>query len=331
MLAHMIGILYFLATLGVLALTVWSGMALWFARLPQWQSTLLTCAFVAAMLVVVVFVRPYRMTLCGLAALGLLVLIVWLAQRPSNNRPWQPDVAQLPSATLNGDQVTVHNIRNCEYRSETDYTPHYYDKTFNLNEIEYLDLCLVDWGVPHVAHTMLSFGFRNGDYLCISIEMRKQMGESYSLMRGFFRNYELIYIVADERDLVRLRTNYRTGETVRLYRTRPVSRVVVREIFLDYLRAVNHLHGQPRWYNALTSNCMVEAFRHIMPYGPRAQWHWSVILNRHFDEALYRSGAVATNLPLAELRQRVIINARAQAADKDPAFSQRIRAGVPGM
>ncbi|MCX7002167.1 MAG: DUF4105 domain-containing protein [bacterium] len=327
----MIGILYFLATLGVLALTVWSGAALWFSRLPQWQSALLTCVFVAAVLAVVVFVRPYRMTLCGLAMLGLLVLLAWLAQRPSNNRPWQPDVAQLPSATITGDVVTVHNIRNCDYRTETDYTPHYYDKTFNLAELDHLDLYLVDWGLRDVAHTMLSFGFRTGDYLCISIEMRKQVGETYSLMRGFFRNYELIYIVADERDLVRLRTNYRTGEDVRLYRTRPLSRAIIRNIFLDYLREINQLHAQPRWYNALTSNCMVEAFRHIMPYGPRAQWHWSVILNGHFDEALYRSGAVATNLPLALLRERVLVNGRAQAAGQDPAFSQRIRADLPGM
>ena len=177
---------------------------------------------------------------------------------------------------------------------------------------------------------MLSFGFTNGDYLCVSIEARREKGEAYSTLRGFFRNFELMYVVADERDLVRLRTNYRVGEDVRLYRTKPVSIEVAREVFLDYMRTVERLHTQPEWYNALTANCMVEAFHRAAPYGPRAHWNWTVILNGHFDESLYRVGAVATNLPFAEFRQRCLVNKAAQAADKDPAFSQRIRAGVPG-
>jgi hypothetical protein len=320
-----------LLTLAVFCLAAWCGAALWYARLPQWLATSLACAYVLATLALALGVRPYRLGLCSAAALGLVVLICWLAQRPSNNRNWQPDFAVLPYATINGDTVTVHNIRNCDYRTETDYDARYYDRTFNLAELDHLDVYLVDWGLRHVAHMMLSFGFRNGEYLCTSIEVRKKVGDHYSLMRGFFRNYELMYVLADERDLVRLRTNYRVGEVTRLYRSRPVSRAVIHKIFLSYLRSCNRLRAKPRWYNALTANCMVEAFHHIIAYGPRAHWHWSVFLNGHFDEALYHAGAIETNLTFNAVRAQAVINPRAQAADQDPAFSRRIREGLSGM
>ncbi|NLF39791.1 DUF4105 domain-containing protein, partial [bacterium] len=261
----------------------------------------------------------------------LAVLAPWELQQSSNDRDWEPDIAVLPRATINGDTVTVHNIRNCAYLSETNYTVRHYDRTFLLPQLKTLDLYLVNWGVPQISHTMLSFGFGINDYVFISIETRKRRGQEYSAVKGFFRNYELIYVVADERDVVRLRTNFRTGENVYLYRTRPASTEVLHDVFLDYMRTINRLDTQPEWYNALTANCMVEAFRHLRPYGPEAHWHWTVIANGYFDRTLYDLGRIATNLPFAEMKAACLINARGKAAGDSPAFSMLIREGVPGM
>ena len=247
--------------------------------------------------------------------------------KPSNERDWQPDVAVLPYADIAGNQVTIHNIRNCDYRTETDFAVRHYDKTFNLDDLRTVDLFLVTWGSPHIAHTMVSFGFLNGDYVCFSIETRKEKGEDYSAMKGFFRQFELTYVIADERDLVRLRTNYRQGEEACLYRVR-MTPEQARTLFLDYLERANALRERPEWYNALTDNCTT-AIRTQRAAADRQPWDWRMLLNGHLDELLYERGMIATNLPFAELKKQSLVNARAQAADQDPAFSQRIRQNLP--
>ena len=313
--------------IAAVGLAGWSALAIWFAPLPRPAAIAALGAYGVAFLVTVLLVRPCRRALCCLFVPSVVVLAAWLLHQPSNERDWQSDVAILPYAEFDGDTVIVHNIRNCDYRSETNYVVHHYTKSFRVSDVQSLDLYLVNWGIPAASHAMMSFGFSSNEYLCVSIETRKQKGQDYSTLRGFFRNYELIYVVADERDVVRLRTNYRTGENVYLYRTKPVSLDVVRNIFLDYLRSINRLHEEPEWYNALTANCMVEAFRHATPYGPRAHWHWTVFLNGYFDRTMYESGAICTNRPFAETKAAALVNARAKAADKDPEFSKRIRGG----
>jgi hypothetical protein len=191
-----------------------------------------------------------------------------------------------------------------------------------------VDLFLVKWGSPHIAHTMFSFGFRDGRYCCFSIETRKETGETYSAVRGLFRQFELTYVVADERNLVRLRTNYRQGEDVYLYRLQ-VTPDQGRKLFLDYLRRVNELRARPEWYHALTDNCTT-AIRAQRAAADRVPWDWRMLVNGHLDELMYENGVLATTLPLAELKQRGHINARAQAADRAEDFSQQIRHGVPG-
>lgn len=236
----------------------------------------------------------------------------------------------MPSATIEGDKVTIHNIRNCDYHAETDFTVHHYDKTFDLNALTSIDLYLVDWGLGSVVHTMLSFGFNNQDYVAISIEARKELGEGYSTLRGFFRQYELTYVVADERDVVRLRTNYRQGETAYLYRIQG-DKHLFREVFLDYLRAINQLHDRPEWYNALLTNCTSVLRGHTRPYFRKVSWDWRLLANGYADEMAYEKGTLDTSLPFAELKQRSIINPKAKAADQNPNFSLRIREGLPGM
>ena len=178
---------------------------------------------------------------------------------------------------------------------------------------------------------MVSFGFEDGSYLCISIETRKEVGEEYSSIKGFFRQYELIYIVGDERDLVRLRTNYRQGETVYLYRIQGESLEATRQIFLDYVKYINRLKENPEWYNALTGNCTTQIRGHTRPYAGKVWWDWRILANGYIDELAYELGVLDRSMPFQELKQRSIIKGRAQAADQDPAFSKRIREGLPGI
>ena len=254
----------------------------------------------------------------------------WLLIPPSNNRNWQPDVAVLPWAEINGNLVMVHNIRNCDYRTETDYTVSHYDRNFDLSKLKSVDLFLVYWGSPSIAHTMISFGFEDGGHLCFSIETRKEVGEEYSAIKGFFKQFELTYVVADERDLVRLRTNYRIGENVYLYRLN-VSLDFARKVLLDYLREINSLKDRPQWYRAMLTNCTTSILRHTTPFNPDARFDWRLIANGYLDEMLYERGKLDQTLPFVELKKRSLINPRAKAADKANDFSRLIRAGLPGM
>jgi Domain of unknown function (DUF4105) len=195
-------------------------------------------------------VRPFLRGL--LAALLPVVLVVfwWLSLAPSNSRQWTPDVARTARARFEGSRVTIENVRNFKYRSEADYDPRWETRTYNFDRIRGVDLFLSFWGPVHIAHTIASWEFDDGQHLAISIETRKEKGESYSALRGFFRQYELYYVIADERDLVGLRTNYR-GERLYLYRIRmPASQA--RALLVDYLNEVNRLVDHPQWYNALT-------------------------------------------------------------------------------
>ena len=171
--------------------------------------------------------------------------------------------------------------------------------------------------------------FENGDYVCFSIECRKEKGEGYSAVKGLFRQFELVYIVADERDVVRLRTHYRQGEEVYLFRLKG-SREQVRVLFLDYLHRMNGLKQRPEWYNAVSDNCTT-GIRTQRAAADRAPWDWRMLVNGHGDELLYEQGMIATNLPLAELKQRAHINARARTADQTADYSRLIRQGVPGI
>ena len=311
---------------------VWAAAALWFDVPSAWLRGPLAGLFALAMLGAAFGSRrqPWRV-LATWAGGGVVVLAWWLSLQPSNQRAWQPDVAVLPTAEVEGNQLTVHNIRNCDYRTETDFDVRHYDKTYDLDRLRSVDFFQIYWGSPLIAHTMVSFGFEGGDYLCISIEVRKEKGEGYSAVRGFFRQYELTYIIADERDLVRLRTNYRQGEEVYLYRLR-MTPERARSLLLEYLRRADSLARKPEWYNALTSNCTTNIkLNSDSARSSRSPLDWRILANGRVDELLYGRGAFASPLPLAGLRERGHINARALAAGDAKDFSTRIREGVPGI
>jgi hypothetical protein len=313
----------------VTSMTLWGMGVLSYAPLPAPLGSVLAAAFGLTTAGAFLGLAHRRRTLLGFVLVWGVLVGWWSTIAPSNDREWQPDVAVLPSATVEGDRVTLHNIRNMEYRTATDFTLRYYDKTVDLRHLESVDLISSYWAGNTIAHIFGSFGFGGQDYVAISAETRKAQGEDYSTLAGFFKQYTLIYVVADERDVIRLRTTYRQPhEEVYLYRTR-VPPAQARRLFLDYVRDINRLVEHPEFYNTLTTNCTTAILFHARASGGIARYNWKVLLSGYAPEYAYKIGRLDTSLPFAELKQRSHINARAQAAGDAPDFSQRIRAGLP--
>lgn len=313
----------------VAGVTLWTIGALWYDfPVKAWRHG---AAILYALGVVVLLIgaKGQWRKICVLIAGFVAVLICWLNLKPSNERPWQPDVAEEAWAEINGDHVTLHNVRNCEYRTETDYTPRWETREVDLAHLSGADIAINYWGSPWMAHPIVSFQFDNAPPVCFSIETRKEIGEAYSAIGGLYRQYELIYVCADERDLLRVRTNYRQGEDVYLYRTTATPEEA-RGRFMEYIEAMNELRTQPCWYNAATTNCTT-AIRTQRAASDRAPWDWRMLFNGYGDEMMYERGMLAGGLPFAELKQNARINDAAKAADDSPDFSQRIRAGRPGF
>lgn len=248
-----------------------------------------------------------------------------LWDRPSNFRPWSPDQAVLPYAEVDGRWVHVHNIRNCIYLAEDSYIVRHYDRVYDLDQLESVDFLLVPFqGVPAVAHTMLSFGFRDGEHLCLSIEIRREWDEQYEFVQGILNRYELMYVLGDERDLVKLRTNYRNDE-VYLYPLRATPEQA-RAILVDVLRRANTLANQPEFYNTFTNNCTTNIFAHLnRGLGRRIPYGIGVLLPGYSDRVLYAAGFLGHDLPFDELRRRAAVRSAAlEWADAED-FSLRIR------
>jgi hypothetical protein len=297
-----------------------------------WESVRGVAALVLAVALLggMIWLRGARRKLAWVFSLFAVVLGWWLTLKPSNEGDWRPDVAQLAWAEVNGDAVTLHNVRNCEYRTERDYTPRWETRMVRLSQITGLDLAINSWGSPYMAHPIASFQFADAPPLCFSIETRKKVGQSYSAIGGLYRQFALIYVAADERDVIRLRTNYRRGEEVFLYRTMATA-AEARERFQEYLRAINSMREHPRWYNAVTTNCTT-SIRDQHPSAKRIPWDWRLLVNGKADELMYERGTLATaGLPFGEFKRQSLINPTAKVADAAPDFSQQIRKQAPGF
>jgi hypothetical protein len=258
------------------------------------------------------------------AALGLAW---WHARRPSNTRDWQRDVARMAAAEIRGERVTVRNVRNFHYRSRTDYDERWEERTYDLGQLDGLDIFFIYWGAPLIAHTILSWSFDDGRHFAISVETRKKKGQQYSAIKAFFRQYELIYVAADENDVIKLRTNVR-GERTFLYRLR-TSKAGARKLLLDFLEAMNLLSRQPVWYNGLVANCTTVIRERVVHAGGKLPFSWRLFANAYLPELLYNRGSFDTSLPFAELEARSLINDRARALAETDDFSARIRDGLP--
>lgn len=253
------------------------------------------------------------------------ISLLWVSIRPSHEREWSLDQAVLPYAVFDGEEVRVHNIRNFIYASTTSYTPQYYDKTFDLNAIRTVDYVVEPFSdFAGSAHTFLTFGFEGGDYLAISIEIRKEVGESFSAWKGLWKQYELMYVVADERDVIKLRSNYR-NDLVYVYPI-AVPPEKVRSLFVEMLTAVNEIKEKPRFYNTLFDTCTTNIVKHVNSIAPKAiPWSFKVLLPGYSDQLVYDLGLIDTDLSFEEARARYLINERAAKYADSPDFSQKIR------
>jgi Domain of unknown function (DUF4105) len=308
-------------------LIAWATLAIYYSNLPVAALRLALAILFAVIAIWLLWLSRARHAFVLFVVLFLGVVAWWLTISPSHDRPWRPEVAVMPRATIDGDRVRTTGVRDFEYRSLTDFTPRYEEREVQFSHLTGLDFFVSYWSEGLVGHTFLSFIFDNAPPLSISIETRPEIGEGFNPVASLFKQFELIYVVGDERDLVRVRTNFRK-ETVYLYRLN-ASPDNVRRLLMVYLKRINELADQPEFYHLLSNSCTINIIRYANAAGRAGRFDIRHVLNGLIDNYLYYSGRVDTTLPFAELRRRSRINDAAQAADDAPDFSERIRASLP--
>jgi hypothetical protein len=325
-------IVFAIALIVAVVLTLWSAAALFFDSPYPALRTPAAILYLIVILAALLLLRRNHVGLIVAFCGFVLVALWWFTIKPSSDRNWQPDNAQTAWADINGDEVTIHNVRNCDYVTETNYTCQWETRTYNLSNLRGADVFITWWGSPWIAHPIVSFDFGEQGHVPMSIETRDVVGQTYSAIRGFFRQYTLTYIVTDERDVIRLRTNFRKHEEVYIFRT-TVQPPLARKIFLDYLQRANELHRQPEWYNAVTNNCTTNiAVSAAEAQHKKVHLDWRILLNGKMDEMMYENDALVTGgLALPALKAQAHINAAGIAADNSPEWSKLIREGRVGF
>lgn len=305
-------------------------MALWL-RLPfnDLGRVAVTAMFVAAMVLSVFLLWTcQRIVMIAVLVVSWSVLLAWWATiLPSDSRAWQPDMAHVANARIDGDVLTVNNVRNFRWRTNDDYDQRWETRQYHLSQLKGADLFLSYWAGESIAHAIISFDFADADPLAFSIEIRKEKGESYSAIAGFFRTYELAIIAADERDIVKVRSTVR-GEDVRIYRL-DIQQKTALGLLNEYVKLSNHAAQHPSWYNTLSANCTTVIFGMARRLDPKVAFDWRILLPGKLPEYLRKHDFVTRAVPLQTLVMRAKIGPRATGNDPDPGFSQRIRKNVP--
>ena len=309
------------------ALIAWATLAIYYSNLPWAGMRLGLAGAFAAFAIWALWLSRQRRMSVAFIVLYLGVVAWWIAIPPSHDREWRPEVAVMPRAVIDGDRVRITGVRNFDYRTRNDFTVRYEEREVLLSHLTGVDFYVSYWSEGLVGHTFLSFIFDNAPPLSISIETRPEVGEGFNPIASLFKQFELIYVVGDERDIVGVRTNHRL-ETVYLYRLN-ASPDKVRELLLVYLERINELADRPEFYHLLSNSCTINIIRYLNAAGRKGRFDIRHLFNGLIDSYLYHSGRVDTTLPFDELRRRSLINEAAQAADDAPDFSQRIRASLP--
>ena len=320
-----------LATLIVGSSAIWGACAVWFqvqgGQALKTLSMLLWAGFSLTLMTTLWQGRTAAGLVAFTAAFGAL-LIWWQRIAPSNDRIWADDVAQMTTGTVDGNRITLRNVRNFDWRSNTDYTQRWETRHYDLDRLNSVDMIMSYWTGPAIAHMLISFGFDDGDHVVFSVEIRRERIESFSEIGGFFKEFELSVIAADERDVIRVRTNVR-GEDTYLYRLRmPVS--AMRSLFLGYIDEANVLVRTPRFYNTITVNCttlVYQMMQRIVGYLPL---NYRLIFSGYLPEYVYRVGGLDQRYSIKELRALGRISERAKESDRSDTFSADIRRGIPG-
>jgi hypothetical protein len=309
-------------------LVVWATTAIYYSNLPwAWSRQLLAAVFLAFSIWTLWWSRTVRMRLT-LAALFLVVVVWFITIPPSHDRHWRPEAAVMPRAIIDGDRIHILNYRNFLYRSRSDFTVRYEERDVSLAHLIGVDFYVSYFMPGPVAHTFVSFIFDDVPPVCISIETRPEVGESFAPIPSMFKQFELIYVVGDENDIVGVRANHRK-EKVFLYRIQ-TSADSARRLFLVYLERINELADRPEWYHLLSNSCTINIVRYANAVGRAGGFEIRHLLNGLIDRYLYAGGWLDTTLPFEELRRRSQINDAARGAENAPDFSDRIRASLPG-
>lgn len=269
------------------------------------------------------FLKGYLLCLC----LFVVFLLWWQALKPTNDKDWAPDVARISHGEIQENKLIMHNVRNFDYKNEFIFYEKWETRTYDLNNLRGVDIFLSYWASEHIAHTIMSWDFGVDGHLAISIETRKDKTQEYSAVKGFFKQYEICYIAAAERDIIRLRTNFRK-ERVYLYRLQSSTQQAL-DLLRDYLEKMNNLVDQPEFYDALTHNCTTTIQLHVHAIRPDAPppIDWRLIASGHVDELLYDRKAISTDLPFAELRKASRVDLNMQKEDKEN-FASNMRESI---
>lgn len=268
----------------------------------------------------------------GYFFLAVIVLIICIftivhfSTKASNDRDWSDDQKVLSYGDINDNLVTIHNIRNFTYASTTSYTANYYDKTFDVSKIKKVWYIVEPFsGIPGSAHTFLSFEFEGDQFVSISVEIRKEKGESFDPIKGLFNKYELMYVIADERDVIKLRADYRK-DLVYVY---PIKTTTEKAgaLFLDMVARANSLKDHPEFYNSVTNTCTTNIVNHVNKITPHKLPLFSldVLFPEYSDKLAYDRGLIDTDLSFEEARKRFYVNERAERYKDESDFSVRIR------
>ena len=286
------------------------------ARWGRW----LVLGWAIVVILLFVILRPIWLSFAIFLGVTALFFAWWFRLKPRHDRDWESTVAVLPRAVREGDAITMENVRNFDYRSLDDFTPRYETRTYHLANLRGVDAIFFVWEISWMGHPVLVFDFGPDGRICMSIEVRFRKGQRYSIIRGLYRQQELIFLAADERDVILRRTKYSPNQKAYLYRLN-VEAEELRAVFLDYVEAINKLRERPRWYHVIFTNCATAFYR--LP-STRYRLDWRVIANGRLPWALYKDGRLDRTLPFAELRQLAYLNDVANAAPEE-GFGDHIR------
>jgi hypothetical protein len=312
-------------TLLLICTDAWAVLAVAYAaRGPAWlASTLATVVGVVAITNLLILPRRAALTF-GLILFGG-ILVWWLLLSPSNDHDWEPEYAAVARAMVDGNRVLLTNVRNAVYGKDGSAAPAYYDAEYQLDQLDEVDLVSSYWSGDAIAHVFLSFGFSDGQHVAISVETRREKGEAYTVIGGLFRRYELIYVAADERDLIGVRTDIRR-ERLYLYRVSATA-AEKRQLFLSYLDRITSLAETPEFYNTLINNCTTNVMWRAKAAGG-IPLDWKVLISGYADQYAYQLGLLDQALPFAELKRRSLVK-RSSNVRIDAGFSADIRRGLP--
>ena len=321
-------ILYVLIVLVAVISGGWAALALWY-QAPGGQVVRVVAAvswviFVLTVLALI-WARRGGVPIAAYVLAYVILLAWWSTIAPSNHREWADDVSRMLAGQVDGDRVTLYNVRNFNWRTDDDYDARWETRSYDLNQLSTADVILSSWGVPGISHALISFGFNDGSHVVFSVEIRRKKGQSFSSIGGFFKQFESTIVAADEHDIIRLRTNVR-NETDHLYRLR-MDKATMRSLFLAYVQEANELGAKPAFYNTVTSNCVTIVYGMAKRIDPGLPYDYRLLLTSYLPSYLYQVGALDTRYPLAVLTQQGDVTARARARATAPSddFSKAIR------